>query len=82
MRTANGNIVQATLKNALFIPTYPRCIFSVQAATKRGATVNFHSDTAELITKDGTTFPIQQHGRLYYLCKSSITEKRSESLEM
>ena len=41
-----------------------------------------HSDTAELITKGGTTFPIQQHGRLYYLCKSSVTEKRSESLEM
>ena len=37
----------------------------MQVATKRGATVNFHSDTAELITKDGTTFPIQQHGRLY-----------------
>ena len=54
----------------------------MQAATKRGATVNFHSDTAELITKGGTTFPIQQHGRLYYLCKSSGTEKRSESLEM
>ena len=43
MRTANGNIVQATLENALFIPTYPQCIFSVQAATKRGATVHFHS---------------------------------------
>ena len=76
MRTANGNIVQATIGNALFIPTYPQSIFSVQVATKRGATVNFHSDTAELITKDGTTFPSQQHGRLYYLCKSSITEER------
>ena len=82
MHTANGNIVQATIGNALFIPTYPQCIFSVQVATKRGATVNFHSDTAELITKGGTTFPIQQHGRLYYQCKSSGTEKRSESLEM
>ena len=82
LRTINGHIAQPKLENVLFIPTYPQCIFSVQAATKNGATVNFNANPAELVTKDGTTFPIQQQGRLYHLCKSSIAEKRSGSLEM
>ena len=35
-----------------------------------------------LITQDGNTFPIQQHGRLYYLCKTSTTEGRNETVGM
>ncbi len=35
-----------------------------------------------LIANDcNNTFPIQRHGRLYYLCKTSAAEKRSETLE-
>ncbi|XP_068704666.1 uncharacterized protein [Montipora foliosa] len=59
--------VNATLKNALYIPTYPQNIFSVQAATERGASVSFNPDSAELVYKDGTKFNIEKHGRLYYL---------------
>ena len=36
-----GKHGNATLKNALYIPAYPQNIFSVQAATERGATVTF-----------------------------------------
>ena len=46
-----GKCVNATLKNALYIPTYPQNIFSVQAATERGASVSFNPDSAELVYK-------------------------------
>ena len=62
-----GKRVKATLKNALYILTYPQNIFSVQAATERGASVSFDPDSAELVYKDGTKFNIEKHGRLYYL---------------
>ena len=82
LRSTDGKIVNATLENVLYVPSFPQCIFSVQAATKKGAKVNFDGDHAMLITKNGTSFPIEQHGRLYYLCKTSTNNKRSESLEM
>ncbi|XP_066925577.1 uncharacterized protein [Clytia hemisphaerica] len=53
----------------------------IQAATKKGTKLNFEGDHAELITTDGTTFPIEQHGRLYYLCKTSVSDTRTESLK-
>ena len=37
--------------------------------------------TGELVNKDGVKFPIQKHGRLYYLCKTSTGNVRSGSLE-
>ena len=37
--------------------------------------------TGELVNKDGVKFPIQKHGRLYYLCKTSTDNVRSGSLE-
>ena len=55
-----GKRVNATLKNALYIPTYPQNIFSVQAATERGASVSFNPDSAELVYKDGTKFNIEK----------------------
>ena len=64
---SSGTPVKATLQNALFIPSYPQDIFSVQAATERGASVTFQPDSAELTYKDGTKFVIEKHGRLYYL---------------
>ena len=72
-----GIIRKATLNNALYIPSYPQNIFSVQAATEKGAKVNFNADSGELVNKDGVKFPIQKHGRLYYLCKTSTDNIRS-----
>ena len=72
LRNKDGNAVSAVLQNTLYIPSYPQCIFSVQAAALNGSKVNFHGDSAELISKNGTCFPIVQQGRLYYLCKSSV----------
>ena len=81
LHDTNGNIVDVKLENVLYVPSFPQCIFSVQAATRKGAKVNFDGDHAMLISKNGSSFPIQQHGRLYYLYKSSIADKRKESLE-
>ena len=68
LKDSDGNTVDVMLKNALFVPTFPQNIFSVQAATDEGASVSFQSDKAELVTRDGTvSFPIVRRGKLYYL---------------
>ena len=78
----SGKVREACLENALYVPSYPQNIFSVQAATQNGAKVNFNSDSAELLSSDGVRFPIQKYGRLYYLCKTRSSEaKRSCDLE-
>lgn len=75
-----GKRVNVTLKNALYIPTYPQNIFSVQAATERGASVSFNPDSAELLYKDGTKFNIEKHGRLYYLSTFNKNDFDSHSV--
>ena len=45
----HGNVRESTLNNALYVPSYPQNIFSVQAATKHGAKIYFSSGHAELI---------------------------------
>ena len=70
LRAQNGQLHEVKLENALYIPTYPQNIFSIQVATKKGAVIKFCQDSAELIACDGTTFQIEQHGRLYYLYKT------------
>ena len=81
LRAQNGQLHEVKLENALYIPTYPKKIFSVQAATKKGAVIKFCQDSAELIACDGTKFQIEQYGPSYYLYKTSVIQNRSESLE-
>ena len=70
------------LKNTLFIPSYPQCIFYVQSATKNGAILNFKNDSAELVSPDGTKFLIFQKGRLYYLYIVASKKIRKENLSV
>ena len=53
-----ATFVSAFLKNASYIPTFKQNIFSVQAATKSGAHMNFGREKAELLLPDGTKFNI------------------------
>jgi len=71
----NGRHVSTLLKNALYIPSFPQDIFSVQAAIERGASITFQPDAAELVHKNGRKFNIVKHGRLYYLktCDNKLT---------
>ena len=64
---STGRSVTVSLKNALYIPSYPQDIFSVQAATERRASIVFHPEAAELFSKGGTKFSIKKYGKLYYL---------------
>ncbi|CAB4016811.1 Retrovirus-related Pol poly from transposon TNT 1-94 [Paramuricea clavata] len=73
----NGKYVKAVLKDVLFIPTYPQNIFSVRAATSNGAKVKFSQDKNELVYKDGTTFIIEEHERLY--CLNTVNQLNDDS---
>ena len=81
LRTSTGEIVEVTLDNVLYIPSYPHCLFSVRAATKKGAKFYFADDGGEMIAPDGTTFPITQRDRLYYFYKTGVQDTRCESLK-
>jgi len=75
---SSGTPLKATLRNALFITSYPQDIFSVRAATERAASVAFQPDSAELMYMDGTKFVIEKHGRLSYLnTHDNITDSDS-----
>ena len=67
-----GTVHKVELKNALYIPTYQQDIFSVKAATERGATVVFTPDHAELKAPNGTKFNIQTDQKLYFLNSVSL----------
>lgn len=64
---STGQRRRATLKDALFIPSYPQDIFSVKSATANGATVTFKQGQNMLTHKDGTRFNIHMYDKLYYL---------------
>ena len=64
---SRGQHHYATLKRALYIPSYPQDIFSVKAATASGATVVFKQGEDALICRDGARFNIHEYNRLYYL---------------
>lgn len=64
---SRGRHLNTTLRQALYIPSYPQDIFSVKAATTSGATVIFKKGKDVLIHRDGTEFHIHVYDRLYYL---------------
>ena len=51
----NGVKHDSVPENALYIPSYKPNILSVQAAVRKGASVNFGPNNAQLIAPDGTT---------------------------
>ena len=68
IKNSNGDSVDVILKDALFVPSFPQNIFSVQAATQNRGSISFEKDKAELVTEDKTMrFPILKQGKLYYL---------------
>ena len=50
IKDLTGKLIKGTLKDALYIPTYPQDILSLQAATERGATVTLRPDSAEFVS--------------------------------
>ena len=76
----NDSPHKVRLENALYVPSYKRNLFSVQAATEKGASVSFSSKSAELKASDGTSFPIEKEGKLYYLNNVNVCKNVSYSL--
>ena len=67
-----GKLVEITLHNALYCPTYPQNIFSVQSATEKGAKAIFNDCDSKIVYKDGTVFELEKKGRLFYM-KTFVT---------
>ena len=76
----NGSPHKVRLENALYVPSYKQNLFSVQAATEKGASVSFSSKSAELKASDGISFPIEKEGKLYYLNNVNVCKNVSYSL--
>ena len=73
LRNTSGNVVLGTLDDVLYVPSYPHNIFSVQAATVKGACINFFPESAQLVTGNGTKFEIEKFGKLFYLRNNSLS---------
>ncbi|GFR97945.1 CCHC-type zinc finger, nucleic acid binding protein a [Elysia marginata] len=74
----NGIEHNVTLRNALYIPTFTHNIFSVRAATERGASVTFSQDFA-ILEYSETKFHIQKHDNLYYLCSAVASNSKNKT---
>jgi len=77
VQSSDGEPRDVSLENVLYIPSYRQNIFSVLAATEKGATVNFTPTSAELVAPNGTTFDIRKSGKLYYL--NSVVNNNGDS---
>ena len=77
VQSSDGEPREVSLENVLYIPLYRHNIFSILAATEKGATANFRPTSAELVAPNGTTFDIRKSGELYYL--NSVANHTGES---
>ncbi|RUS70255.1 hypothetical protein EGW08_021985 [Elysia chlorotica] len=82
MIDTQGKNHSGSLKNVLYVPSFPQNIFSVQAAAQNGASVIFKPDSAELVDKKGVKFDIHKQGRLYYLhIQNNVIDCETETVE-
>ena len=73
LTSSNGVQHEIMLSDALYVPSYKQSIFSVRAAVKKGVSVNFCPYKCEM-KGEGTTFDIQERGKLYYV--NSVVNSR------
>ncbi|PIK39827.1 hypothetical protein BSL78_23335 [Apostichopus japonicus] len=78
---STGKTQTGILENALYVPSFKQNIFSVQAATEKGASVQFKPNAAELVSPEGTKFNIERNGRLYYLNNTISNKIASHTLK-
>ena len=67
----------------MYILSYKQNIFSVYAATEKGAAVEFSTNGGSLTTKDGIKSEIKMRGRLYYFktCEVGHVKQAKHDLE-
>ena len=66
LRDESGEVRTTYLHDALYCPNYPHNLFSVRAATAKGAELHFTTDHDELLWND-VKYPIQREGKLYFV---------------
>ena len=74
LQGTNGMAYNIGLENCLYIPSYKQNIFSVHAATEKGALVELSNNASSLTTTDDTKFEIKKRGRLYYFKKCEVEQ--------
>ena len=81
LQDAHGVKHQMTLKNALYVPTYPN-IFSVKSAVDAGCAVTFQKNNAYLTDPHGNQYPFHQQNRLYFLCNNMSKDDAKKCMSM
>ena len=71
IKNSKNELCEIMLHDALYIPTFPQEIFSVQASTAKGASVSFQPSESKLVYENHV-FDIELHGKLYYLTIDNI----------
>ncbi|KAK7501729.1 hypothetical protein BaRGS_00007160 [Batillaria attramentaria] len=67
MKTDDGRMMDVTLQDVLYVPSFPQNIFSVQVATQKGASVSFQPQKSKITSSHGESFDLQKKGKLFYL---------------
>ena len=75
LTSSDGVQHKIMLSDALYVPSYKQSILYVRAAVKKGVSVNFCPYRSE-IKVEGTTFDIQERGKLYNV-NSVVTSSQS-----
>ena len=75
---SNGQIHECKLDNALYVPSFQTDIFSVRAATDKGAKFTFSKENSQMACGE-TQFSIHKEGRLYFIYQATVVDKVSQS---
>ncbi|GFO01845.1 CCHC-type Zinc finger, nucleic acid binding protein a [Plakobranchus ocellatus] len=82
VKNSKGHLYTLTLKDALYVPSFSQDIFSVRAATKKGATIIFHQNTGKLIPPGSSaSVKIQQEGKLFFIKGVAAASTTKRTLE-
>ena len=82
MTDTNGKVHRNILKMYyIYIPSFDKNIFSVQAATENGANIKFKLKSAILKARNLTKFKIHKKEKLYYL-NNVISLKKIKHIEV
>ena len=79
---SEGQLCSIILENALYVPSFAQNIFSVPAATGKGATIVFAENSAKLIQKDNSpSIDIHKERKLYFINSVQHSTKVSRTLK-
>ena len=79
---SEGQLCSVILENALYVPSFAQNIFSVPAATGKGAIILFAENSVKLFPKDNSpSIDIHKEGKLYFINSVQHSTKVSRTLK-